>query len=109
MSREDVEVFKRAIAAYNCRDVLTCSERDRSCRRVAPVEPGDVRGGIHGLPGNDDIRGFMREVDGAFAAVQLECQEFRDLRERIVAIGRLRARGKASGAQTDHPSPGWST
>ena len=43
----------------------------------------------------------MREVDEAFDAVQLECLEIRDLGERIVVVGRLRARGKASGAETE--------
>jgi hypothetical protein len=43
-----------------------------------------VRAGIEGLPGHEDIRHFMREVEEAFDAVQLECLEIHDLGERRV-------------------------
>jgi ketosteroid isomerase-like protein len=48
----------------------------------------------------------MREVDEALAGVHVDCLEIRDLGERIVVIGRLRARGRASGAATESPI-GW--
>lgn len=56
--------------------------------------------------GHEGIREFMREVDEALSEVQIELLEIRDLGERIVVIGRLRARGKASGAETES-SIGW--
>jgi ketosteroid isomerase-like protein len=45
----------------------------------------------------------MREVDEAFADVRVEFLEARDLGEHIVVVGHLRARGRASGAETDSP------
>ena len=45
----------------------------------------------------------MREVDDAFAEAQVEYLDARDLGQRIVVIGHLRARGKASGAETESP------
>ncbi|HZA89991.1 MAG TPA: nuclear transport factor 2 family protein [Solirubrobacterales bacterium] len=56
--------------------------------------------------GHEGIREFMREVDEALAEVQVEYSEIRDLGGRIVVIGRLRARGKVSGAETESPI-GW--
>ena len=48
----------------------------------------------------------MREVDEALAEVQIEDTEIRDLGDRLVVTGRLRARGKASGAEIESPI-GW--
>ena len=41
----------------------------------------------------------------AFAESHMEFPEIRDLGDRIVAIGRLRARGRESGAETVTLSP----
>ncbi len=39
----------------------------------------------------------------AFAEFRLEITEIRDLDERLVAIGHLRGRGRASGAEVNSP------
>ena len=101
MSVENVEVFKRAVDAYNRRDVdAFLSEFDPAVEWHPLIQ---VMFGQESrvYRGHEDIRHFMREVDEAFDAVQLECLEIRDLGERIVVVGRLRARGKASGAETE--------
>jgi hypothetical protein len=51
--------------------------------------------------GHDGVRQWVRDIDEALADIRLELPEIRDLGDRIVAIGRLRARGKASGAETE--------
>jgi ketosteroid isomerase-like protein len=45
-------------------------------------------------------------VDEALAEVRMECLEIRDLGERIVVRGRVRAQGRASRAVTESPI-GW--
>jgi ketosteroid isomerase-like protein len=45
----------------------------------------------------------MRDVDEALAEVRIECSKIHDLGDRIVVVGRLRARGRASGAETESP------
>ena len=52
--------------------------------------------------GHDGVRRFVREVEEAVDA-RLEYLEARDAGERIVVIGRIRARGKTSGAATESP------
>jgi ketosteroid isomerase-like protein len=44
-------------------------------------------------------RGFQE----AFAEVRLDYSEIRDVGERVVGIGRLHARGKTSGVETESP------
>jgi ketosteroid isomerase-like protein len=51
--------------------------------------------------GYQGIRDLFRDVDAAFAEFHVEVAEIRDLGDRVVAAGRMRARGKASGAETD--------
>jgi ketosteroid isomerase-like protein len=49
------------------------------------------------------VRKLFRDLNESFAEVHLEIAEIRDLGGRLVAIGRIRNRGKASGAETVTP------
>jgi ketosteroid isomerase-like protein len=103
MSQENVEEFKRAIEAYNRGDV------------DAFLEGLDPEVELHGAlqtmfgdeatlyRGHEGVRQWVRDIDEALADIRLELPEIRDLGDRLVAIGRLRARGKASGAETESP------
>ena len=51
--------------------------------------------------GYDGVREGIRDGEDAFSEVHAELSEVRDLGERVVAIGRLRGRGKESGALTE--------
>jgi ketosteroid isomerase-like protein len=53
--------------------------------------------------GHEGVRQWVRDIDEALADIRLDFPEIRDLSDRIVAIGRLRARGKASGAESESP------
>jgi ketosteroid isomerase-like protein len=46
---------------------------------------------------------MFRDFYDAFAEIHVELTETRDLGDRAVAIGRLRTRGKESGAETESP------
>ena len=103
MSREDVEAFKRAIQAYNRRDI------DAFLEEIDPEV--ELHGALQPLleseatvyRGHEGVRQWVRDIDEALAAIRLELPEIRDLGDRIVAIGWIRARGKASGAETESP------
>ncbi len=49
------------------------------------------------------MRELLRDLDDALAEIHIEYSEVRDLGDQIVAIGRVRQRGRASGAETDSP------
>ena len=51
--------------------------------------------------GHDGVRELMRELDESFPDLHSELSEIRDLGERVLAIGRLRGRGKQSGVVTE--------
>lgn len=103
MSQEHVDAFKRAIDAYNARDIdAFVQEFDPEAERRA------LTGVMFGTEtsvyrGHEGIRTFMREVDEAFAEAQIEFLGAHDLGERIVVSGHLRIRGQASGVETESP------
>ena len=51
--------------------------------------------------GHEGIREVLRDVYDALAELHVEYPEIRDPGDRLVAIGRLRARGTESGAKTE--------
>jgi hypothetical protein len=46
--------------------------------------------------GHDGVRQMLRDLNEAFGKIRIEISEIRDLGDRLVAIGRYRAVGKAS-------------
>ena len=106
MSQENVEAFTRAVEAYNRRDVdafIAVFDPAVEWRPLTQVVFGEQSTVYRGHEG---VRKFMREVDEALSEVQIEDLDIKDLGERIVVIGHLRARGRASGAETESPI-GW--
>ena len=103
MSAENVEAFKRAIEAYNRRDI------DGFLEEIDPEVEwfGALQALLEGRAtvyrGHEGVRQWIRDIDEALAEIRLDLPEIRDLGDRIVAIGWLRARGKTSEAKTESP------
>jgi ketosteroid isomerase-like protein len=106
MSEENVEVFRRAIDAYNHGDVDAFLSGFDPAGEWHTLTQAVFGGESTVYRGHEGIREFVREVDDALADVQAECVEIRDLGERIVAVGQLRGRGRSSGAAAETPI-GW--
>ena len=53
--------------------------------------------------GHDGVRKMFRDLYEAFDEIHIELSEIRDLGDRLVAIGRTRAHGEASGADVETP------
>ena len=103
MSQENIEAFERAVDAFNRRDIEAYLEQ---------LDPEvEFHVALQGMPGgapevywgHDGIREQLRDLHEAFTEFHLEISEIRDLGERVVAIGQLRARGKESGAEVESP------
>ena len=101
MSQENVETFQRAVDAYNGGDfdaVLEAFDPDVEWHPALAVLLGGERTVFRGHQG---VRESIQEEDEALATYQFEVSEIRDLGRRVLAIGRIRARGKASGVEID--------
>ena len=78
----------------------------RGPRPRGGVAPGAARVSGWGRGDESGTRGHprdARDLYDAFAEIHVEISEIRDLGDRLVAIGRTRARGKESGAETESP------
>jgi ketosteroid isomerase-like protein len=103
MSQENVEAFKRAIEAANRQDIEALLEEMHPEVEWHPAMAASMGGEATVYRGHEGVRKLLRETYEAFAEIHREFSEIRDLGNRIVAIGRQRTRGKASGAETESP------
>jgi ketosteroid isomerase-like protein len=104
MSQENVELVRRAIDALNDGDI------DRAVTHADPEGElhSAIIGGAEGnvYRGHEGLRQWYAEVMESFTELRTELTEFRDLGERVVAFGRIRARGRESGLELDAVT-GW--
>src|SRR6266536_2263101 len=103
MSQENIDAFKRGLDAYNRRDVdamLKEIDPDVEFRPALAVLLGGKQTVFRGHQG---VRDLIQEEDEALSMYQLEVSEIRDLGDRVLAIGRIRARGRESGAEIESP------
>ena len=103
MSQENVEAFKRGLEAGNRGDVETLlQELDPAVEWHSALHA--LLGGEQTVfRGHDGVREMLRDLNEAFGEIRIEVSEIRDLGDGLVAIGRTRTRGKASGVETDTP------
>jgi uncharacterized protein len=101
MSEENVEIARKVIDAGNRRDpeaILQYSDPEIELQSA-------IIGGAEGntYRGHQGIRDWIAESDAAFAELRMEPEEFRDLGDDVLMIGRLYARGLESGVEIESP------
>ena len=102
MHRDKVDVAKQAIDAYNRRDV------DGLFAELATPDPVWYPGMVWALDGDayrgrEGVERFAVDTRENWAELQNIAEEFRDLGDRVLVLGRLRGRGKSSGVPVDQP------
>jgi ketosteroid isomerase-like protein len=99
MSQENVAVIQAAIEAMNRRDikrVLRLMDPEiRFEHRLAALEGNFV--------GIDGVRGWFADLLENFDAWRIHCRDIRDLGDRVLALGTIKATGTESGAETELP------
>jgi ketosteroid isomerase-like protein len=103
MSQANGEAFKRAIEAYNRRDVEALLRELDTEIEWRPVLPVVLGGDATVYRGHDGVRQLLRDLDEVLAERQLDFSEIRQAGDQLVAIGNLRIRGKSSGALSESP------
>ena len=102
MPQDKVEVARRAVDAYNRRDV------DGLFAELATPDfewyPGIVRAlGGGGYRGREGVDRFAADTSENWAELQIIVEEFRDLGDRVLVLGRIKGRGRGSGTPVDAP------
>src|SRR3954464_1837351 len=87
MTQENVETFKRAVDAYERRDLEAMMEEcdpEIEWHSAATTALGGTARAYRGRAG---MRDLFRDHDEAFTEIHIEFSEIRDLGDRLVAIG----------------------
>jgi ketosteroid isomerase-like protein len=101
MSEEDVQTFRRGCEAYNRRDVEALLEAVDPELVWQPLMPVLLGGNATVYRGHEGVREVVSELDSAFPDLRVDLSEVRDFGGRLLAIGRLRGRGRESGVETE--------
>jgi ketosteroid isomerase-like protein len=99
MSQANVELVRQALEAFNRRDVdafgrLAAEDYEWFPSMVSVVEGGSFHG-------QDGIDRYFRESESTWEELLVLGEDFRDLGDRIVVLGRTRGRGRGSGVESE--------
>jgi ketosteroid isomerase-like protein len=101
MSQENVDRARDFFAAYNARDDKGC---DRLLAVGAEVVTVSQSAGISPVTwARGDTNRYFEGLDEAWADLRIEIDDYRDLGDRVLALGRVRGTGKASRAPVEGP------
>jgi ketosteroid isomerase-like protein len=101
VSQENVEIAKRGINAFNQRDVYTLAEITTDDYEWFPAFAGIVEGGSY--RGRNGIETYFQAAMDTWEEVRVVADEFRDLGQRVLMLGRVEGRGRGSGVEVDAP------
>ena len=98
-----MDAFRRVIEGLNRRDTeAVLSELDPAIEWQMALQ--SVMGGESAVyHGHAGVRRYIRDMDDAFADVEVDYPDVRDLGDRVLAIGRFRIRGKGSDVEIESP------
>src|SRR5829696_7090772 len=101
MSQENVEAFRRGMAAFNERDFdaidnLVTEDFEFIPYLAALVETTTYRG-------RAGLRQYGEDAEAAWENIEGRVDEIRDLGDRVIAFGELRGRGRGSGLEARVP------
>ena len=101
MSQENVEAVQSLFAAFAERDQAAAGAVLHPEVEIRPAIVGGPEGVVYrGLEGNQQ---FWADIDAAWSEFRIETDEFRDLAEQVLVLGRAFARGEGSGIVLDEP------
>jgi ketosteroid isomerase-like protein len=98
MSRENVESMRAVVEAFNRRDIEALK-----ALLVADAEIVPIRAAMEGTVyrGPDAAEQWFAAVDESWEELHVEVEEARDCGDRVLGLGRIHGRGRASGAPID--------
>ena len=104
MSKENVDLVRRAVEAFPGGDVEEMlSYMDPELEWHSAIV-GGAEGNVY--RGHEGFRAWYADSFASFEELSNEWEEFRDLGDRVLALGRVKARGRESGVELDSPM-GW--
>jgi ketosteroid isomerase-like protein len=100
LSQEKLDVVQRWLRAFNRHDVESFVDLwDPECEFFT-LFAGQLAGAPYS--GHEGLRRYCEDRAQIWTELRIETEELREVGERIAAIGRIRGRGRGSGAEVDH-------
>jgi ketosteroid isomerase-like protein len=93
MPQENVEVVKAFYDAYNARD---SEALERLLHPKAAITTLSARGGLGGEWSPGTTRQYFEQLDEAWSGLRIEIEDYRELGERVIALGGVRGAGTSS-------------
>jgi ketosteroid isomerase-like protein len=93
VSQDNVEVAKAFYEAYNARD---SEALDRLLHPEAKITTLSSRGGLGGEWSRGSTTEYFEQLSEAWAGLRIEIEEYREVGERVVALGVARGAGVSS-------------
>jgi len=104
VSQENVESGKRAIETFTRRDLDAYDDLYAPDSEWFPAGPLALQGeGYAGYRGREGLETYGRDSRVMWEQIRTVEQEFRDLGERVLMLGRLDVRVRSSGVTLDSP------
>jgi ketosteroid isomerase-like protein len=102
MARDKVEVVRQAVDAYNSRELdAWFAELATPDFEWWPALTRAYEGGCY--QGREGVERFVADTRENWEELQTIAEEFRDLGDRVLVLGRMKGRGKSSGVPVDQP------
>jgi ketosteroid isomerase-like protein len=92
MSQENVETVRAMFASYTADDVDAVIDAAAEDIELRPALVGGLEGAVY--RGKAGFRSFLADVDAAWDEWQIEIEEFHDLSDTVLALGRVQARAR---------------
>jgi ketosteroid isomerase-like protein len=102
MSAQNLDLARRAVAAFNAREVEVFAALTRTDFEWLP-SMSPIDGAV--FVGHDGVRRYFQELAGAWERFHIDADEFLEHDRGVLVLGRLEGRGRGSGAVT-HASLG---
>ena len=99
MSQDNVQVATRVFDAHNRRDLdaymeLTAEDYEMLLAVAGAIEAGGIRG-------RESVRRYFEMLGETWEEFRLVIEEYRDLGDCVLALGRTEGRGRGSGGPVD--------
>jgi ketosteroid isomerase-like protein len=105
VSEENIAVVRRAFAAFNERDLAATLELFDPEMEFLPQQTATLAREGRPYRGHDGVREYFEDVARLWKELDVIPQEYRDLDDTVLALGRVYARG-TDGLLVDSPT-GW--
>jgi ketosteroid isomerase-like protein len=101
MSDGPLDVAHRGYACWTAGDIDGMLDLATPDFEFVPAIAASVEGGS--IKSHDEFRSFFAHLDETWETFRISADEFREVAGRVMSIGRLTAKGRASELELDQP------